>query len=65
MLFSLVAGAGITGVLVWFGLARVAKSKTERESRRRADLIRQRLAEQQPRVTHHEVEIRLGRSAGR
>jgi hypothetical protein len=64
VLFTLLAGAGLTGILLSVGFARAAKHKTQREARKRADLIRQRLAEE-PQVERRTVEIRLGRSAGR
>ena len=64
MLFPIVAGIGVAGIVLVRVSLRAAKSKEERESRRRAGLIRQRLAEQ-PQVVHRKVEIRLGRSAGR
>jgi hypothetical protein len=42
---------------------RVTRNKEESASRRRANLIRQRLADQ-PQVVRRKVEIRLSRGAG-
>jgi len=64
MLFPILAGIGVAGIVLVQVSLRAAKSKEQRESRRRADLIRQRLAEEPP-VVDRKVEIRLGRSAGR
>jgi hypothetical protein len=64
MLVTVLTLAGLAGILSIWLLLRASKSKAEREARRRAALIRQRLAEP-PQVIHHKVEIRLKRSAGR
>jgi hypothetical protein len=63
MLLPILAGVGTAGIALSLVFLRAAKSKGEREARRRADLIRQRLQEQ-PQVVHRKVEIRLGRGAG-
>jgi len=59
MLAVFLAAASISSVPLLFVFRRAARSKAERESRRRAELIRQRL-EEKPRVEYRELEIRLG-----
>jgi hypothetical protein len=59
MLFSLLSIAGIAGIPLSMAISRMAKNKAERQSRKRAKLIRQRL-EEEPRVVRRKVEIRLG-----
>lgn len=64
VLYTILAGAGLTGILLSMGLIRAAKRKAQRAAHQRAELIRQRLADE-PRVEPRKVEIRLGRGAGR
>jgi len=59
MLTVFLAAASISSVPLILLLRRAARSKAERESRRRAEMIRQRL-EEKPRVEYRELEIRLG-----
>ncbi len=59
MLAVFLAAIGISSVPLLFVFRRAARSKAERESRRRAEMIRQRL-EEKPRVEYRELEIRLG-----
>ena len=64
VLAAFLAFAGIVCVPLSIAFRRAAKHKAEREARKRADLIRQRLAEE-PGPEHRPVEIRLGTHAGR
>jgi hypothetical protein len=59
MLAVLLAAVGISSVPVMLLFRRASRSRAERESRRRAEMIRQRL-EETPRVEYRELEIRLG-----
>jgi hypothetical protein len=64
-MWLVVLGAmGIASIPVSLFFRKAAKEKAEREARRRAELIRERLAEE-PNVEPRKREIRLGRSAGR
>jgi len=59
MVTVFLAAASICSVPLLFVFRRAARNKAERESRRRAEMIRQQLDEK-PRVEYRELEIRLG-----
>jgi len=59
VLVSILAGAGIAGVLLSLGLVRAVKNKEQREGLRRDNLIRKRLTEESQ-VIHRKVELRIG-----
>jgi len=63
MLLPILAGTGTAGIVLSLVFRRVTRNKEESASRRRANLIRQRLADQ-PQVVRRKVEIRLSRGAG-
>ena len=63
MWLALLGAMGIVSIPLLVFRRKAARSRAEDESRRRADLIRERLAEE-PEVQPRKVEIRRGRSAG-